>query len=1208
MNYTSSQKKAIFTRGRNMLVSAAAGSGKTAVLTERIVSLITDENDPADISGMLIVTFTTAAAAELRSRITKALTSALLQHPGDRHLASQLTSVGSAKISTIDSFYLDLVKENFQKLSLPSSFRIADPSETTAIKETVLNDIIERRFSEDPSFGHLSDTLTSSRNDSELASIIEKLADDVLNIPEGPESLLRQANEYILESGRPFFESRAGKAALDSALVTLSEFVSRSTKCSAESEEDENCSSYAPDFEYLRTYSSSLLEKLQNRQWSEAKSLASEFSPTMAGRVKRGGQSDFSVRMKNERKSIATGLSLIIDDYLAVSESSISKAQLDTAEVCRTLYSVIKEYLDAYAAEKRQRQMLDFHDLKRHAVSLLTDSSGLPTQIAMSQRARFSHIFVDEYQDTDPVQDLIFRTISNGTNLFIVGDIKQSIYSFRGAEPELFANRRNEWNSDANSNGNDPCSVYMSENFRCSPSIIEFTNTVCSYLFRHSDMRGGGIGYRKEDDLICSRTGDLPSFPVRIVSCETPEGTDDVSLPNPEAAFIVTEIRRIVGNVLKPDGTPYCYADIAVLARKNDVLVSVEEMLTSEGIPFSNAFGERLFENPEVLMFYSVLCAIDNPQRDIHLAAAMKSPVFGFTLSELIKIRAGRTKVSLCDSVSEYSSDGPDPDLSLKCADFLTDLNRLRSESIKMPADRFIRFLFTEAEALSYAGSAPESKKQTPSERRRNLRMLYESAIRYRSSSYKTLHDYINYLNDLISQGRSVITGPSAISDAVQLMTVHKSKGLEFPVVFLCGCGSKFNNTDLTKPYMFTSEGDLGLTVKQTDPTGLCASDNPIRKTAASVLKRKLYDEEIRILYVGLTRARDMLYITAKGKAGSCDKRCEKAADSYWRDDSGSVSSASNWFDWILTALNSPCKKTFYGIETWTQTDGCLEPFREAQETKDISDNYRYTFPASDPETVRRLTENLNYRYGFLNSSLVPSKISVSRLFPGFLDEDPNELILDKKAEGLLSREPRFNSEVITGTDRGTATHLFLQFCDFSRLTPDPESIKKEALRLETEKFIPPGSIDLIRIHELVRFTESSFFSEIMKARKVYREKRFNLILPASKFAISLESKKNLSDETILVQGVIDIFFESFDGKIVLCDYKTDRIPKDIICSLDSVREKMYNVHGNQLRYYAESVSRLLGRYPDEIAVFPLEFGEAVRLDMIEPSAPLSLN
>jgi len=1220
---TPAQDAAVNARGRSLMISAAAGSGKTATLTQRIVSLITDRDSPADIGNMLVVTFTRKAAGELRQRITDAINSALIDDPQNRHLQKQLTSVGAADICTIDSYYLGICKENFQKLGLPASFSMADPAETEILAREIADKVIERMYDSEPGFAHLADTLTSAKGEGALANIIIDLANDTASLENGEDSLLESANVSEEEANCDFFESRTGKILKSDLIISLKQAEEDLVFCMDLAGADDNFESYlatlSADLGTVRSILSALEHGLCYEKTREA---VMNYAPQSIGRAKKGSDEETKGQIQDARGAVKKLLEGFKTNEFALTAEEIGSALRETAALVRTLAKVISAYGEAFREAKNTRMIADFSDLARYASALLDNGDGTPSAIAMSEKAKYSHIFVDEYQDTDARQDKIFNLISRGDNLFIVGDIKQSIYSFRGARPNVFAGYRDRWAQVGQAKPDAPAAIYMSENFRCAKKIIEFTNEVCRRLFSEGEetkRAGCGIGYRTEDDLIfrCNTTAD---HPVEVIACEgvVPSGDkeQDEKLTaaekngkDNELRVIVEKIREIAARRGNPEAGIYAYSDIAVLARNKKALAAVAEALTAEGIPFSNNDGQDLFANPEVILFNSLLSSIDNPMRDTSLAGALRSPIFGFTLSDLTNIKLGRRSYTLWDAINEYSGeDDSEPELAQKCRYAIEKLRFWRAQSEEIPVDRFIRFLWKETGAAGYSGSDPASAKQKPAERQSNLRALYEYARSFQSSGFRTLHDFVTFVAGILGDGSSIAIPPSPATGAVSLMTVHKSKGLEFPCVILCSTSTQFNGMDAKSGCVFTDYEGIGPVGKLTDDTGMCVEDTPMRRAVAGLMSNFSDEEEIRILYVALTRAKEELYVTAHGKCDFMSALESKAAQSRKRGLHRIVCTGKSWFEWIvyaLSGLDAERADGFFRLKTVpspAQTTAEAEPETEAETTEKVP----AACPASDiseEESVRRadcayakMKAAIDASYAFDTEAAIPAKLSVSALYPDLItdaEKDDTAVLIDKGKD----KTPRFmGGEEAGAADKGTATHLFLQFCDFTNLDGTMTATENEIERLVSLSFIPPKTAAIIRKDEINGFASSPFFAELKKARRTERERRFNILLPAADFTTDEALRERLKNEKVLVQGVIDVFFESENGELVLCDYKTDRIPKKYAADKETVTELMTERHGEQLSYYASAIKAMFGKAPDRICVFPLAFGDVVEI------------
>ena len=1189
MKYTESQQLAIDLRDRNILVSAAAGSGKTATLTERILRLLTDENDPSDIDTMLIVTFTRAAAGELRTRISRKLSDALADNPSNSHIARQITALPSAKICTIDSYYLDLIRNNFQKLGIPARFRLADETELQIMRYEVMNAVIERFYETDREFSSYADEITTTKGEGQLAEILLNLYYKINLMPEGTKVLEKCAVAYSEYEGKDFFATPVGTELNADVNEKVAYLIKRSQRLMGLLNEEPAAAPYGKAVSADLHFLTSFADTLNMRSYGDARAALYDYAPVTLGRISSGAKNEITEEIKLERSEIKDTIVKLREKEFVSHPDDIPYICLKSAQLCNKTKEILDDFVASYQTEKASRSVCEFSDLRKYALTLLIDENGDPTRTALEEQKKYNHIFVDEYQDTDNIQDLVFRTISNGRNLFFVGDIKQSIYSFRGANPSVFSAYRKTYlpAQGIECTPDIPLSVFMSENFRCSPNIIHFTNAVCSYLFRETEGDHSGIGYVSEDDLIPKRGEPYSTDKVRVVLLEN----EDEENAEPEHSFVISEIRSLLNGKTKPDGKPYLPSDIAILTRSNKEAASIASSLAKAGIPHANSTGDDLFENSEVLLMLSLLSVSDNPQRDIPLAAVLRSPIFGFDLEDIIKLRTGRYSMSLFDAVEDYSlSDVSDERLKKKCSSAIERISYYRTEAESMPVHTFMRFLWKDTCALAYAGSDRSSKKRTPIERRRNLRKFYEYARKFESSSYKGLHDFVEYVNGIISQNTKISQEDAVTDNTVRIMTVHKSKGLEFPFVFLVGCAKNTSSPDARSNIIFEPSSETPLAFKISDSTGFGQLDTPFRVALSKKVAAQSSDEEIRILYVALTRAREELCIVASGKSGSAENRLSRAVRMSSVGGRYSVLDTSSWLDQILLGLAADHLNRSYEIEI---------PSLSACDNDAISSDSAYIPDENEIERIcNAIRPSLQFKYENSVNSMIPAKVSVSRLYPEMLNETDDALDITKKIESMESRKPRFMGGGKDSAERGTATHLFMQFCDFSKLTPNIASVEEEIARLIEKKFLPADIRELIRVKEIAAFASCAFFKQLLSARKTYRELRFNVFLPAEDFTDDEERIALFKDKKILVQGVIDLCMETADGKLILCDYKTDRLSKDALNDRDIAKAFLAERHSEQLKYYSKAIEQLMGRSPDKIYIYSLAFGDAIEIDL----------
>ena len=1250
-NWTAAQKHAMEAQGRNLLLSAAAGSGKTATLTARIIRSLTAEENPADISRLLVVTFTRAAAGELKTRISAALSKALAEHPGNRHLTKQLISIGSASICTIDSFCLSLVRAHFQMLSLPPDFRLADETELAVLRRTLMEDLIEEYYDKktDGMFAALTEHFTGMRNDGDLAPMLTEIYQKIAAFPEGLSYLSRCAEEYEGEADLPFLQTHFGTIIKRHALRRLAGCISRMENALRDITDNGVLQkAYEKSFSYDLETCQALSSALTQDNYQEACRICADYAPIRVGSLKAAQKTEASIKACEMRSAVVEEIRKKLTPHFLIPQEKLPALYRATGQVCAALHEFLSDYDRRLAEEKLTRAVCDFGDITRLTYRLLVTPNGEPTAIAREIAQQYDAIYIDEYQDVDAVQDAIFRAIAQPNNRFMVGDIKQSIYGFRGSEPSIFAGYRRDYpilEPDAEPDPEQLSeSVFMSENFRCDRHVISFVNAICSYLFAAC---GESIGYVPQDDLIFSKAEPegYQAPKVRVMITVPPEKEDEAedeapaeeteeedTAEKPEIRLIVGEIRRLLNGGKKADGTPIRPGDIAILSRTATCHSAIAEALEAAGIPTATAEQKDFFENPEVLLLLCLLNTIDNPTRDIPLAGVLRSPLFGFTMDDLVLIRARTKDCPLIDAVRAMSEADEDDPLARRCRDFIATLDHYRDAARALPVDKLLRRLYRERCLLAYAGSGRDKQDRAAVRTRRtNLLRFYEYARRFESGSFKGLYQFIGYINGIIEEGTTIQFGGSASEDAVSLMTIHKSKGLEFPVCFLCNTSSKFSAKDTESTLLFDRK--IGLAIRLPDSTGFARLNTPMRVAIADHRNEELRQEEMRLLYVALTRAREYLYVTANSRSRR-DSLLSKAALRAAQDGGGlatALMDCNSYLEWMLTAMETPRGRDAY--ECRFLDPSALDAYlAEAEDTpalipakisEETDENAEPTM--ADSAILDAWEARFDFKYPYEHLTTLPSKISVSDLHPAVLDhqldieeddmrfsEEDTQLRLrlghlaqrdaadDMSAmvEKWLSRTPAFcrteETETVSAAERGTATHLFLQFCDMERARRD--GVRAEAIRLTEQRFLPPHVAQEIREDQLTRFFASDFYERLRRARRVWREQRFQLLLPAESFTQNEDDARELSGEVLLVQGVIDLFFEAEDGKLILCDYKTDALTREERRDPSQAAKKLIARHERQLSYYAQALEQLCGRRPDEVLIYSLPLGDAIRL------------
>lgn len=1178
--WTDAQKAAINTRDKELLVSAAAGSGKTATLTERIIRSLTDKDNPRDISKMLIVTFTRAAAAELRQRIFAAITDAISDDPSNKHLASQLVKLGNAKICTIDSFYLDLIRENFSALGLPPTFRIADTAEAQLISKELMADTVNRFYDgETEEFSRFAEAFTNVRNSAQLPDILLNLYSHIASYPEGIDFLKRCAEDTTEHAKTDFFDSSFGKILRTNTIEKTRYFISVFEKCLDVIDSDEAISSaYGASFHYDHSFCETLLEKLESESYTSVRAHLLSYSPISLKSIGKA-KSDDTEAVKEQRTKLTTSIKELASKSFSLTPESISKAMLETAKITDILYSLLLEFEKRLTAEKLSRGIFEFNDIRRYALKLLVNEANEPTEVALELSKQFTDIYIDEYQDVDRVQDMIFKSISNGKNRFMVGDIKQSIYGFRGAEPQVFAKYRAEFTPHDSKAASDSTNeaIFMSNNFRCDENIIEFTNKVCSYLF---GLCAESIGYCSDDDLKFSKLPPehndnytSPKVKLSVLVAPEDENSDyDCCAENNrinEAKYVANEILSLVGKEKKADGSPITFGDIAVLVHYSTANPYLRNAFEAAAIPFCGADDVEYFENPDVLLILSVLNVIDNPHRDIYLAATLRSPLFELTLDDLITIRRYRDdSYSLYECLKDYSDEQSDA-LSDRCKEFISTLSEWRDDTLSLPVDKLLKKIYSSAR-FSAAGLADSQ----------NLRLLYEYARNFESNSFRGLYNFIEYINKVIEEKTDFVSATTeSTGNKVSIMTIHKSKGLEFPVCFIFGAGGEFNKNDFKDSLIFDSYA--GVAMKLPDQTGFARINTPMREAVASNILINRTEEEMRVLYVALTRARERLYVTAS----TTKKRDKLMLDAEYKSIHSCrylLMRSRSYLEWILSAIASQDISDICNLEL-ISADTIKSPIELPPLALPIDESSE---PEINEELVKRFKETFDYRYQYRAYSRIPAKISVSRLSPEVLDESHDSLNIFESPKKVTVPEIFLenSSKKLSATERGTATHLFLQFCNFART--EKNGVKEELARLVEERFLPTSALDTVFIDDLERFFESDLFLKIKNAKKVIREQRFNILLPASNFSQDKKFIEAIGDEQLAVQGVIDLIVIDENGDICLYDYKTDRISKNEATNDTLLASKMKALHGEQLSYYKIAVERLFDKKCHICAVY----------------------
>ena len=1216
--WTEAQFSAITSRDKTLLLSAAAGSGKTSTLTERVIRMLTDPDDPHDVTRMVIVTFTVAAANELKDKLSAALTEAIRRDPSDRRLPEQLLLLADADIGTIDSFCRRIVAEFSDCTDLSPNYRVCGASEESQLRRSVLDQYIDRLFAgkEDgvasaEDFCEFASQVVESKHQDDLAKIILEASKAVENFPEGVDKLDVFAGYVNDAVSLPPEKTEFGRA-----LLRMTADVFRDVETAAE----EALSALDGEPELTKT----TLEPLLFGALTVSRAIADPAAPFDAVRDLLSEAKELKIpafksnarfckdatpevllaakealyNFRDQGRSLRDGLfSASSDDWKTEAEAHRSISEL-FARLIRRFEQLVKE-------EKKRRNVASFADVARAALRLLVDpKTGKKTAVAREIASRYDAVFVDEYQDVNRIQHAIFEAISGERNRFLVGDIKQSIYRFRRADPSIFVGLKRAFPPLSQAGNGPSATIFLSENFRCDKPIVDFVNGVFDQLF---GAAGESIGYVSDDRLRFAKPESKcnPAAPLPVVRMfRSPKEEPDVVKPDPESEWVAEEIERLLERETLADGSPIKPEDVVILLRKAKHTPLFRSALEKRGIPVSVEIKENLFESPEIRLALCLLSVVDNPRRDVPLVGLLLSPLYdGFTPDLLTEIRDGASLYGepFYDALIEYV----DKHDFAPGKRFIEQLESFRRAAEGTSVDRLILKIFTETGLLPIGGAA------NPSNGRENLLLFYQFARSFEAASFRGLYRFIAYINDLAAQGDSPDLQPPTTAGGVKIMTIHHSKGLERPVVFLARTPDRADSIPLTTDRNVSFDARFGLTAKVRNPgTGLARIETPFRLIADREDKRLDREEALCLLYVALTRARERLYVTASlpNNASVASRRALYAKTGpLTRSEvlgTGSlinlIARAVGGEDATLAQLILPDDEA----ENPAGTDAVATERPVADEKKEPEKalsprRVRADDGAvlTDEQAVELLEERFAYRYEFPWLGTVPGKLSVSALSPSVLDgaDEGTATLLPKKRR----KEPALPSFLSgkTRTDdpalRGTATHEFLQFCD-------PALLRKNGAKVELDRLIGGGFLaketrDLVNLDELELFRASSLLDEMLSASWMRRELRFNMIMPASNFTTNAEHKERLKDQTVLVQGVMDCAFVTKTGELVLLDYKTDRL-RGAPDASDAEIGAFVDRHRDQLRYYAIAIEKMLGRMPDRVLLYPLCLGRAVEV------------
>ena len=1190
--FTDMQQKCIDKRNCSILVSAGAGSGKTAVLTQRIVQRLTDPNDDFEAGDFIAVTYTKASAAELKSRLYKNLSEYISANPHNKKALRQLAAIQNAKVSTMHSFCLDLISRNFTKLSLSPDMHIGDENENTLILTRLLDDILEDLYdsadTKENAFAEFADTFAGAKTDSGMAQTILKLYVKLRKNPSIEKCFDLAVEKYDeIINNTEFFDSFYGQTARNCLKESLEQALEDMKKlCDQTRQYPETYEGYLPAFEQDLESIKNVISQVDLGYYHAASALLA-VSKSPVKRLMKFPYPEFSKQLRDERAAIIDNLLSLGNRFFLATKEQINAAALATKRLTLCMKSIVLRLDEAFTQYKQSRLMLDFNDLEKYALMLLydIDSNGnlIPSAISAEISQSVKEIYIDEYQDINPIQDLIFCAITQKgpfgeQNRFMVGDKKQSIYRFRGSEPKIFNDYCNTF-FDVDSNKKQ-IKLFLSDNFRCCENVIDTVNFLFESIMADSYAVQERLVHARQEngytpppcELLITQPCDLK------IDDNTFESSDSIEA---EAYTIAKRINEIVNNPMytNQNGEMFTYGDITILLRSMKGTGDVfEKVLEKCGVPAKSERPECFFEKREIILAVSLLEAIDNPERDIALAAVLKSPIYAFEPDSLVQIKATAKKQSLYTSLCLYLENGSDHSLKQKVGDFLNQLHDFSNAARSLPCDKLIKYVYSKTNLLQICSSRAFGCKTSSKSRQiySSLMKLYSLAVGFKGNSYKGLFAFIDYIGDLKRQEVSYPEQRKEKSSCVKIMSIHHSKGLEFPVCIVACLSKKFNTDDEKQFLIYDDIGGIACKLKDTQ-NGLCSIDTPFRQALVELDKQALLEEEKRILYVALTRAKDMLIMSASSK--DCQKLlygCSKSKNK--------TKTADSPIKWILNALSdSVVLSDLYGTYALDKQASNTAITSKTLVAKLVESAFsmKYAPAVCISDTIEtdsaelfssdQIEKALNFEYKKRSLSKIPSKLTVSELKIGLLDQssdDTRDFSQDQEKHVSMPPKPKFLSGSYTpsAAEKGTAMHLFMQFADYTNAST--ASCQSEARNLLNKGFISLEQYNMLDFEPLEFFFKGPLYKKIADSRFVKREMRFNLQIPCSEITSDIQNQ----NEFVLVQGVIDCFFENPDGTLSVVDFKTDRV------SGVNAENILISRHGTQLKYYCRAASKMTAK------------------------------
>lgn len=1227
LTWTPEQWKAIWASGSDILVSAAAGSGKTAVLIDRLIQKVIAKDNPINVDELLVVTFTNASAAEMRHRMGEALEKAIVDDPSSSHLRKQLSLLNKAQISTLHSFCLNIVRQYSYMLSIDPGFRIANETEAALMRDDILAEVLEEAYHrENPeAMYRLSDSFTSDRDDQSIETMIEKLYTYARVHPEPKKWLLAIPKAYSLSEDISIDElSFIGPLKLaiihhleEAIAVTeeirkLANLPNGPAPLAETAMNDQGIIQEAVSFMKMGTWQD-VFYYFQGFSWGKAASIK-----------KDSCDEALKKQATDKRTKVKKIVNELKENYFTRTPERLLEEMRLMAPQLKTLVDLTITYGERYTAAKNDKGLVDFSDLEHYALEILSEHEEngdlVPSEIAKEYQARFKEVLVDEYQDTNRLQETILQLVKSGDertgNMFMVGDVKQSIYRFRLAEPMLFLGKYLAFASTPIDSG---VKIDLNANFRSRKEVLHATNYIFGQIMGE-DV--GEINYDEAASLKPKAPYDETEAAAELallyevedggaeVTEEEEEQTviveEELKKSQAEARYIISKIKEMmqsgttVYDPWKKATRPIQYSDIVILMRSMTWSQEVTDQFKEAGIPLYAELSKGYFEAIEVLLMLHTLRTIDNPYQDISLASVLRSPFIGLTESELARIRLAAPKESFYEALKIFvstSGTGLSPDTSEKLQRFLLQFEDWRDLSRRGSLADLIWRIYIDTNYYEMVGSMPNGK-----QRQANLRVLHDRAVDYEKTSFRGLFRFLRFIDRMRKRGDDLGTA-RAISEkenVVRLMTIHSSKGLEFPVVFLGGMGRPFNQMDFHEPYLF--DQSFGLAVKAIDP------DKRISYTSLPFLSMKekkqmeLKAEEMRVLYVAMTRAKEYLFLVASVKdlAKTLTKwedaqsvLPEEMLPGYMR------AKAKGYLDWIGPAIarhadyyqlaDSVGTNVVKSDSKWKLVTKCIDEFKQYTTENEVIKISLDDLVKKEPSPLLPIIQaRFDTAYPFESATHKRSKQSVSeikkiQLLEAKEEQDFFQMGGTVGKMSLIAKRPFFLQETkLTGAEAGTAVHAFMQNVDLT----EPKTIDQITQFAETlveKEILTKAEQAAIDPEKIMPFFHSEMMERLVNAKELMRE------IP---FTYSLIDKEG---ESQIIQGIVDCLFLEADGSWVLLDYKTDKV-QHLAANESTLIQEMKNRYSMQLSLYAQAVEAILNVEIKEKLLYLFDINKTVSL------------